>query len=198
MHIIESQYFPVIDWFKIFSGGTNVRIEQYETFQKMSFRNRCIISGSNGLVNLSVPLQNGREQKAPIHDIRIDNTQAWQKQHWKSIVSSYSRSPFFEYFGEGVNRLLSEKQVFLFDLNFSIIKWLTNVLEMPVSVGLTDTYVKNYNPDNVFDYRNKWLPKNFQAEGAQWMPRYTQVFENKFGFIPNLSILDLLFCKGSF
>ena len=196
MYIIESQYFPVVDWFKIATNNTHYKIEQYETFQKMSFRNRCIISGSNGLVNLTVPIQNGREQKTMIRDIKVDNTQQWQKQHWRAILSSYSRSPFFEYYGEEVNNLLKKPHVFLFDLNWEIIQWLKKVLKLQTDLEFTDDFIKAYDPEKYLDYRNHWLTKNYNADAANWSPRYTQVFEDKFGFLPNLSILDLLFCRG--
>ncbi len=95
LFIIENQYFPVINWFKMSDINTNYKIEAYEKFKKMSFRNRCIISGSNGLINLTVPLVNGREQKALFREIKVDDSETWRAQHWKAIVSSYSRSPFY-------------------------------------------------------------------------------------------------------
>lgn len=195
-YIIENQYFPVIDWFKLSTRSSDINIEQYETFQKMSFRNRCMILGSNGVINLTVPIENGRESRAMIRDIKVDNSQPWQKQHWRSILSSYSRSPFFEHYSEGVNKLLQKQHIFLFDLNWEIIEWLQKVLKLKANFEFTGDYVREYDQDKFVDRRNFWLPKNYNRAAEGWTPKYTQVFEEKFGFYTNLSILDLLFCRG--
>lgn len=163
----------------------------------MSFRNRCIISGSNGLINLTVPLKNGREQKTLITEIKVDDSENWRGQHWKAIVSSYNRSPFFEFYGEGIKKLIFAPNQFLFDHNLKIIEWLDSVLKTGISINFTEEYKKEYAENEALDYRDRWLPKNYNDHGEDWQPKYTQVFEDKFGFQPNLSILDLLFCKGS-
>ncbi len=196
-YLVEIQYFPVIDWFKMSSHDLYYEIEQCETFQKTSFRNRCIISGSNGLINLTVPLQNGREQKALIRDVRIDNTSDWAKRHWRAIVSSYNRSPFFEYFAEDVNRMIFKKHDFLFDKNLEIIEWLKTVLKWNAVLGFTGSFQLNYSAGEIIDLRNNWRPNNYSSKADIKCPQYIQVFEDKFGFLPNLSILDLLFCKGT-
>ncbi len=195
--IIEIQYFPTIDWFKMSSDNLNYQIEIYENFKKMSFRNRCVISGSNGLINLTVPLINGREQKALIREIRVDDSENWRAQHWKAIVSSYSRSPFFEYYGEGIKKLLFAPNNFLFDHNLKIIEWFNSVLKTGITIDFTKNYLKEYVVLEALDCRDRWLPKNYDQNTTGWKPIYTQVFEDKFGFLPNLSVLDLLFCKGS-
>lgn len=195
--IIENQYFPIIDWFKMSAENSNYKIEVCENFKKMSFRNRCIISGSNGLINLTVPLINGREQKALIKEIRVDDSENWRAHHWKAIVSSYSRSPFFEYYVEGIKKLLFAPNNFLFDHNLKIIGWLNSVLQIGITINFTEDYVKEYPVLEALDYRDRWLPKNYAQNTTDWKPKYTQVFEDKFGFQPNLSVLDLLFCKGS-
>jgi hypothetical protein len=198
-YIIENQYFPVVGWIKISKEFSYCKIEQYENFQKMTYRNRCLVSGSNGIVNLTIPLQKGREQKSLIREIKIDNSQNWQKQHWRTILSSYSRAPFFEYYADGIRELIYRPHQFLFDLDLEIVEWLKKVLKLSVQFELTSSYKKEYREAGELDLRNRWLPKNRGDEnnGGSEQERYTQVFEDKFGFIPNLSILDLLFCKGS-
>ena len=195
--IIENQYFPIIDWFKLSSNYLDYKIDKYENFKKMSFRNRCIISGSNGLINLTIPLINGREQKTIISAIKMDDSENWRAQHWKAIVSSYSRSPFFEFYGEEVKRLIFAPNQYLFDHNLKIIEWIASILKLGISIGFTESYLKEYSVSEALDYRDRWLPKNYAQDKNEWQPKYTQVFEDKFGFLPNLSILDLLFCKGS-
>ncbi len=191
--IIENQYFGSINYICTLFQFSNIKIEQYESYQKMSFRNRCMVVGSNGVVNLSVPLEKGRNQKQLMKDVRISYSGNWQAQHLRTIESCYSRSPFFEFYRDGVWTLLQKQELFLLDLNLAILEWLKKVMKFPGTISLTETYLKEY-PSGIADRRNTILPKNFQA----WpMPfRYTQVFEDRVGFLPNLSILDLLFCCG--
>ena len=93
--IIDNQYFGTINYIKILFQFSNIKIEQYESYQKMSFRNRCMVAGSNGVVHLSVPLEKGRGQKELMKDVRISHSANWQVQHWRTIESFYSRSPIF-------------------------------------------------------------------------------------------------------
>ncbi len=159
----------------------------------MSFRNRSVVAGSNGVVDLSVPIENGRNQRGLMKDVRISYLSNWQVQHFRTIESCYSRSPYFEFYRDGVWELLQKKQIFLLDLNMEILNWLKKVVKFGGEISLTDTYDKNP-PKKVSDLRNHFLPKNRLAHGAGF--RYTQVFEDRIGFQPNLSILDLLFCAG--
>src|SRR5471030_1767343 len=96
--IIENQYFMNIDCIYQLFKFSNVEIEQYECYQKMSFRNRCMMAGANGLIQLSVPLENGRGQKCPVRDVRINYAENWQKQHWRTLFSCYGNAPFFEFY----------------------------------------------------------------------------------------------------
>ena len=191
--IIENQYFGSVNYTNTLFRFSNIKIEQYESYQKMSFRNRCMVVGSNGLVNLSVPLEKGRNQKQLMKDVRISYSNNWQVQHLRTIESCYSRSPFFEFYRDGVYTLLQKRELFLLDLNLAILEWLKKVMKFPGTISLTETYLREY-PPGIADRRNTILPKNFQA----WpMPfKYRQVFEDRLGFLPNLSILDLLCCCG--
>jgi len=191
--IIDNQYIGSINYYKILFQYSNIEIEQYETYQKMSFRNRCMVAGSNGVVGLSVPLEKGRGQRELMKDVRISYSDNWQVQHWRTIESCYSRAPFFEFYRDGVWQLLRQKETYLLDLNLAILTWLKKVLKMPGHISLTRQYLKTY-PESVTDRRNNLLPKNYQQ--ADICPRYTQIFEDRIGFQPNLSILDLLFCCG--
>jgi len=191
--IIENQYFGSINYINTLFQFSNIIIEQYESYQKMSFRNRCVVVGSNGLVNLSVPLENGRHQKQLMKDVRISYSGNWQAQHLRTIESCYSRSPFFEFYKDGVWALLQKQEVFLLDRNLAILEWLQKALKFPGKISLTDAYLKQYPPE-VTDKRNAILPKNFDDKPMPF--HYTQVFEDRVGFVPNLCILDLLFCCG--
>jgi WbqC-like protein len=208
--LIDLQYFPQYNLFKISNKFSNIVFDQYEYYQKMSFRNRCQIAGAEGMINLSVPLEKGRDQKSVMKDVRISDRMSWQDQHWKTIVSCYSRSPWFEYYRDGLEGLYKKSFLFLVDWNLHCFDWAVRALQMPVSFSLTNEYRKNYGDDDWLDWRGKILPKDrvwppvipvlgneIMSNGeANQTVKYRQVFEERTGFLPNLSILDLLFCEG--
>ena len=191
--VIENQYLAPVSLYLTLEGGSNIGFEQFEVYQKRSFRNRCIIAGANGPVSLSIPLHEGREQKRFIRDIRIANQYGWQDQHWKTIVSSYNRSPWFEYYKSSLEKFYVKRFEFLFDWNLALFEWTIQKLEMDKVAELTDHFEKEYDDLKWLDLRNKLLPKNYQNFKV---PNYSQVFMDRSGFLPNLSILDLLFCEG--
>lgn len=188
----------------------------------MSFRNRCQIAGAAGIINLSVPLLKGRDQKTFMKDVRISDRQPWAAQHWKTIVSCYSRSPWFEYYRDELEGIYRRRFGFLLDWDMECLTWSLGALGMEVPVGLTERWEKSYaGDDGVVDWRGRILPKDLAAggvggegtgrvmsgdgidpgpgawaAGADQPVVYRQVFEERTGFIPNLSILDLLFCEG--
>ncbi|MBW0178320.1 WbqC family protein [Sediminibacterium sp.] len=191
--IVEYQYFGAINYINTLFQFSNIEFEVCESFQKMSFRNRMVLAGSNGLVNLSVPLEKGRDQKQLLKDVRISYSLPWQQQHWRTIESCYNRSPFYEYYRDWLEGLYQRRPVFLLDLNREIMEWLVKQLKLTARFGETAVFEPVYSID-ITDYRNRWLPRNFQEN--QPIIRYRQVFEDRIGFQPNLSILDLLFCEG--
>lgn len=191
--LTDIQYFGVINWYKILFQFSNIHIEQYEVYQKMSFRNRCIIAGSNGLINLSVPLEKGRGQKLLMKDVRISYSENWQEQHWRSIYSCYGNSPFFEYYHKSLKQLFEIKPIFLIDLDWQAMEWVNKRIKLGANITKTQEYIPTTDPQNV-DIRNLLMPKNYdQSENSV---HYQQVFEDRIGFKPNLSILDLMFCNG--
>lgn len=191
--LIDCQFFGTIDYYKILFQFSNIEIEQYETYQKMSFRNRCMVAGSNGVVGLSVPIEKGRGQRGLMKDTRISREGNWRIQHWRTIASCYSRAPFFEFYSDGVHDLLLRDPVFLLDWNLEILDWLKRVLKLPAAIHRSPEYRKTP-PEGMTDLRKRFLPKNYQT--VPWDLKYTQVFEDRIGFQPNLCILDLLFCCG--
>lgn len=191
--LIDIQYFGTVNYINTLFSFSNIFIEQYESYQKMSFRNRCVVLGGNGPVNLSVPLQMGRNQKRLVKEVKISHDTKWQEQHRRTIESCYNRSPFFAFYRDGVWELLQKKEVYLLDLNLRILEWLQKVLQMEGKVSLTDGYHKEAGT-GICDLRNTLVPQKMAI-----MPkpvRYTQVFEERLGFVPNAGILDLLFCCG--
>jgi hypothetical protein len=161
----------------------------------MSFRNRCQIAGAEGVINLSIPLVNGRDQKALIRDVRIAGSLPWQAQHWKTIVSCYNRSPWFAYYRDELEQLYRKPANYLLDWNWDCLEWSFRVLGMTRSLSRTPSYKVEYTPAEGVDQRGMLMPKDREKWGAG-TPRYHQVFEERTGFLPGLSILDLVFCEG--
>jgi hypothetical protein len=193
--ITDTQYFPPAIFYKNSYNFTHIVIEQCETWQKMSFRNRCQIAGAEGVIDLSIPLVKGRDQKALIRDVRIADSLPWQAQHWKTIVSCYNRSPWFAYYRDELEQLYRKPFGFLLDWNLDCLEWSLGVLGMNRVIGLTAEFKARYGEEEGVDARGKLLPKNRHGWAAD-MPRYRQVFEERTGFLPGLSVLDLLFCEG--
>jgi hypothetical protein len=193
--LIESQYFPNISFYKTLNNHENLLIEQFEHYQKLSFRNRCYIAGPNGSILLSVPLARGKNQRTVMKDVRISYADSWQALHWKTLVSAYRRSPWFEYYEDELGALYEKEVNFLLDWNLLCLEWANKIIGVTTPVTLTEAYRKTYEPDNLItDARNLIRPTEKQIE--EDTVRYTQVFQDRVGFLPDLSILDLIFCEG--
>jgi hypothetical protein len=193
--VVESQYFSPSILFKKSIETSNIEFDLYEPWRKMSFRNRCVVAGANGQINLSIPVLEGREQKKPMKEVVIDNRKSWQAQHWKTITSCYNRSPWFDFFGHELEELYRQPFEFLNDWNRTCFEWVTKKLGMQIGVSYTQSFLPLYPETEFIDWRNRLLPKSINQEFPEPV-RYRQVFEERIGFIPHLSILDLLFCEG--
>jgi hypothetical protein len=192
MIVSELQYFPPIIFFTTSYKKTYLYLDIYEVYRKMSFRNRCIIAGAEGPISLSVPLQDGRNQRLPVNEVLISNSENWQSRHFKSILSAYNRSPFFEYYREELAELYKMPFSKLADWNLNCLGWVIKKLDWPVQIRLTEKAIP-HGAEGIDDRRDLILPKNY----AQWKPiKYRQVFEEKTGFHHNPSILDILFNLG--
>jgi len=193
--IIDFQYFPSSILYKILKESSNIIFEQYESYQKMGFRNRCEIASAQGRIHLSIPLIKGRDQRTVMKDVRIANTYSWQDQHWKTLLACYSRSPWFEYYRDDLEQLYRKPFTFLQDWDLACFEWTCRALALPVRVTLTEAWLPHYEGEPL-DLRGKLVPKTIQDTDLGACIVYRQVFEEITGFIPNLSILDLLFCEG--
>jgi hypothetical protein len=141
---------------------------------------------------LSIPLVNGRNQRVPVNEVTISNAERWQSRHWKSIQSAYSRSPFFEFYRDDLQIIFNRPVTLLADWNLTCLNWIKEKLKWSIEFRQTDTVIPYQSP-GLDDRRGFLVPKNY----LNWDPvRYRQVFEEKTGFSPNLSILDLLFNTG--
>lgn len=188
MTIVSSSLtFPPISWWVITAAADEVILDGYEHFQKMSYRNRYRISGANNSILLTVPLTSGRDQHLPMRDVLIYNQERWQVQHWRTLVSVYKRTPYFDHFEHSLEQLFETEFTHLMQFNLAALQWAKQQLKLPFAIKEAESYTKNY-PAEITDLRNKKLPVN--------MPHYQQIFEDRIGFQPDLSILDLLFSEG--
>jgi len=193
--ILSTTYFGPIEYFVQFITGSNILIEKHENYQKQSFRNRCEIYGANGKLTLSVPIEKKHNKKVCIKDVHISYDTDWIKLHLKSIESAYRSAPFFEYYIDDLFALINSRPKNLFEFNTDIIKTILEILEIDTNLEFTSTYEKEI---GVIDLRNQIHPKvSVDKSSMNFLPKpYYQVFEEKHGFIPNLSVLDLIFNTG--
>jgi hypothetical protein len=194
--LLSTTYLGPIHYFTKFLLYTNICIEIYENYTRQTYRNRCIIFGANGKLSLSIPVLKGDEHKIRTKDIRIDYQKQWQKLHWKSIESAYRSSPFYEYYIDDITGFYRKKYDFLFDFNMEIIYTLLKMLDLNITIEFSDKFITNVN-DHFEDMRDLIHPKRSYRADQTFLPvEYTQVFNSKHGFIPNLSIIDLIFNEG--
>jgi len=189
--VIETQYFPPIATFAEMHKVDEVYIEAYENYQKRSYRNRAHIAGPNGFLRLSIPLEKGKNEKQLITNVSIVDD-IWRNEHVQSIKSAYSNAPFYIYYADGIFDLMLSKEGSLFTYNWNITKHILSILSINTNLFRTIEYI---NEVDCFDLRNQISPRA-KDKIYYKAPFYEQVFEEKYAFIPNLSILDLLFCKG--
>ncbi len=193
--ILTIAYFPPLQYFSKIANYNNVFIEKYENFTKQSFRNRCEILTANGKQSLTVPIEKTLKSKMLVKDIIIDYKNDWQTLHFKSLQSAYLSSPFYEFYIDILKVFFEKKFKYLFDFNIEILQTLFDEIQLKKTLNFTKEYIKE---PICLDFRNSIHPKNkFKTKDNNFVDiKYEQVFSNKFGFVENLSILDLLFNEG--
>lgn len=190
-------YFAPIRYYsKLLSDNATVIVEKHENYNKQSYRNRCTIYSANGLLDLVVPIAKTDNPKTPITAVEIGYDTPWQKLHFKAIESAYRRSPFYEYYIDDLKIFFEERHRFLYDFDMKILKTLCGLMKIPFRVRESDEYMNA--GAGIVDLRSGIHPKsNRRTPDPDFRaPRYTQVFSDKSGFMPDLSILDLLFHTG--
>ncbi|MCK7591778.1 WbqC family protein [Subsaxibacter sp. CAU 1640] len=189
--LVHPTYFPSIATFVAIVNAKNVTFEVCDNYQKQTYRNRMFIYDANGKLPLTIPVVYSQKNRQLYKDIVISNDENWQDLHWKSIQSAYSSSPFFEFYEYDFLPLFTEKYKYLLDFNFKCLETIYDSLELPIEFETTKSFEKK--PQNFQDYR--YLADN-RKEIVQDFKPYVQVFDDKHGFIPNLSILDLICNEG--
>jgi WbqC-like protein family len=192
--LIHPTYFPSISHFTAIVQAEKIVFEMEDNFQKQTNRNRAYIYSPNGIQLLNIPVKHSKTAHQKTKDIQIENDFDWQKQHFKSLEAAYRSSPFFEYFEDDLLPIFEKKHHFLMDLNLEVFDLITRCLRMKIEYSTTTEYFHEINSNEITDFR-------FLANGkkdASQFESYTQVFDDKFGFINNLSVLDLVFNEGKF
>lgn len=187
---LSSNYLGNIDYYSILNQNSAITIDVCEHFQKQSFRNRSVIHGANGALNLIVPLVK-RGKRTKMSDIKIDNTQRWQILHWRSIESAYRSSPYFEFYEDDLKPFYRTEYTSLIHFNSEIQAKILELLDVDIELSDSTSYEKQEG----IDFRTELQPKKEPSSYFD-LEEYTQVFSDRNGFLSNISILDLLFNEG--
>lgn len=207
--LLSSAYFGPVQWYQKLFRSDRILIESCDSFIKQTFRNRCMIATTNGVQALTVPVERAAAGSAPdetgvsahltMRDVRISDHGNWRHLHWNALQSAYGESPFFEFYADDIRPFFERRWQFLYDFNMDITSKMCELIGIEPLVEATEEYVPADAPglSAVHDYRDAIRPKH-PLPDADFSPRrYYQVYEGRHGFIPNLSILDLLFNMGN-
>jgi len=191
--VCEFPLLPCIEFFSLWDRFDSVIFDVHEHYVKQSYRNRCIILGANGPLALTVPVRH-TAPKIPFHEVLIDQSIPWQRPFWKSILSAYGKSPFFEYFASEFEEAVLEPVDRLLDFNAKLLSLCLKSAGLSDKFSLSEKYLLAKDFDFT-DFRSKISPKSTNGEAKHFRPvAYQQNFGSE--FVPNLSILDLIFCEG--
>ena len=208
--LLQTTYFGPVQWYQKLHRYDRCLVEQHDTYQKQTYRNRCIIATANGLQALTVPVEHGPSSAAHasqtlVKDLRISDHNQWRRVHWNALQSAYNESPFFEYYADDIRPFFERRYEFLVDFNEEIRQTVCRLLDLRPRVEYTESFLPPQKtcPSSlaaasspIHDFRDVISAKHPQPD-ADFEPRpYWQVFGQRHGFLPNLSVLDLLFCQG--
>jgi len=195
--LLSTTYFGPVQWYQKLHRAEHVQIEQWESFQKQTYRNRCLIATTQGVQALTVPVVRG--ETSLIKDLRISDHGNWRHLHWNALQSAYGESPFFEYYQDDIRPFFTERWERLLDFNEAIRAKICELIDIQPQVSYSKeftVYSLQFTVNQVPDFREAIRPKH-PAPDPDFEPKpYYQVYQQKHGFLSNLSILDLLFNMG--
>lgn len=194
---LTSAYLAPVEYYAKLFVCEKAFIERHDHYVKQTYRNRCVIAATDGPLALTIPTEKGVDLKCSMKDVRISDHGNWRHMHWNALVSNYRNSPFFEYYADDFRKFYEKKYPFLWDFNQEICELVCSLIDIqPTMVG-TEEYATEME-EEAMDYREIIHPKkDFRLEDPSFVAEpYYQVFKEKWGFLPNLSIADLLFNMG--
>ncbi len=189
--LLTSAYFPPISYMSLIAQSDLVYIEAHENYQKQSYRNRCYIAGPNGKQMLNIPVIKTNGNHTLITEVQLSEQMNWKKHHWNSIQTAYNSSPFMLYYEDEIKAIFFAQHQSLWELNMQLLELMIELLQLNTEIKTTTSF--EINVDEIKDFRQVINPK--KEDGITY-PNYIRVYEDKNEFMPNLSILDLLFNMG--
>jgi hypothetical protein len=189
--LVSTAYLPPIEYLTVISRSDEILVEREENYLKQTYRNRCYILSAHGPQLLSVPVYLGSIHKTLIKDIRIDYSKRWQQVHLRALTASYNSSPYFQFYFENIEKIISKKHEFIIDMNMELTEVLLKFLKLGNKISWTTVFEPEGNLES--DFRYNISPKK---EPLFPVKEYYQVFSNSGIFYPRLSILDLIFNMG--
>ena len=194
---LSSAYLAPVEYYTKLLAYDRVCIEQHDHYIKQTYRNRCTIAAPDGELALSIPTVKPASLKCPMCDIRISDHGNWRHLHWNAIESAYNHTPFFEYYKDDFHPFYEKKYEFLADFNEELCHLVYSLIDIQPVMERTSEYKTGFAPGEA-DFRERIHPKkDFSLEDPDFSPQpYYQVFQERLGFLPNLSIIDLLFNMG--
>lgn len=197
--LLSTAYLPPVQWFCRLAANDVVFVEACESYHKQTYRNRCVIDAPNGLVSLTIPVEKSEDGSRCIKDIRISDHDDWRTKHWHALGSSYYNTPFFEFYQDDFRPFYEKKFDFLLDFNEELIHKCMELTGIQCEIRHTDQFIDSdeINPFETEDLRFLISPKISYGKDTPFNSKpYYQVFAERHGFHPNLSIIDLLFNMG--
>ena len=194
--LLSSAYLPPVSYFSKLYAYEKICVERFDHYMKQSYRNRCVIASAAGPLSLTIPTEKSEDPKCLMKDVRISDHGNWRHVHWNAFVAAYKQSPFFDYYADEFHEFFEKRYSFLFDFNSELCNWLCEQLDMHPVVAWSDDFIVD--TEGMDDFREQIHPKKrLQTDDASFKAvLYYQVFQEKQGFQPDLSVADLLFNMG--
>ncbi len=194
--VVSSAYLAPVEYYTKLYAYEKVYVERFDHYMKQTYRNRCVIASASGPLTLTVPTEKNDGRKCLMKDVRISDHGNWRHVHWNAFVAGYKHSPFFDYYADEFHAFFERDYTFLYDFNAELCRWMCEQLDLQPCLIPTDDY--RLLPEGIDDFRERIHPKKpYEEYDPQFVAKpYYQVFDAQLGFLPNLSIADLLFNMG--